>query len=503
MILQIGSVVGKEFPLVVLEQMADVSAEHVARALDRLCEAELILKQPNIEGRWYAFRHPLIQEVAYAAQLKVRRSALHARAARAMEAFYRDRLDEFSGLLAYHFEAAGQAHEAANYAARAARWIGATNPAEAIKNWRRVHLLLRDQPRSKENSALRIMAGGQIAWQGWREGMTADAAKPFIEEALVLARESDDTMIPMLLFVDGRIMLASGGPADAYVERVKEGLLLLRGSRNAGRIATLNASLSQAYGWAGLLREALEANNAALQRVSLIEKSDHQFLGYNVEHWVLSLRGRILVRLGRFAEAERCLDAMIRIEPIVHDPTVQYIPHWGYVDLAHCRGDAPLAQQHSARVTEIAERQGSPYLRVFALYCSGIVNSLTRDYDSAARNFSEALEFSRTARAAMECQPEILASQAGCHYQAGECERAVTIAREAIDVARQRSGRLAECRASITCGAALLTIYGTDRLDDVEDLFARAEQLIGLTGARIYEPLLAAERSRVSSMMSC
>ena len=66
-----------------------------------------------------------------------------------------------------------------------------------------VRRLLQDQPRSQANDHLRIMASGQIAWLGWREGMTAEAAKPFIEEALGWARESDDTMVPILLFLDG------------------------------------------------------------------------------------------------------------------------------------------------------------------------------------------------------------------------------------------------------------------------------------------------------------
>ena len=111
-------------------------------------------------------------------------------------------------------------------------------------------------------------------------------------------------MIPLLLLVDGRITITSGGPADAYVELVKEGLSLLREDKDAGRIATLNASLSQAYGWAGMLNEALAANSAAIEGISRIEKFDHQFLGYSVEHWAVSLRGRLLVRLGRFEEAE-------------------------------------------------------------------------------------------------------------------------------------------------------------------------------------------------------
>ena len=67
-----------------------------------------------IDCRQFAFRHPLIQEVAYTTQLKARRSAIHASVAAALEGFYRERLNEFAGLLAYHYEAAGRLTDAAN-----------------------------------------------------------------------------------------------------------------------------------------------------------------------------------------------------------------------------------------------------------------------------------------------------------------------------------------------------------------------------------------------------
>jgi adenylate cyclase len=501
-VLQTGAIIGKEFPLVVLQEVVGPLARKIDTILDHLCEAELIQEQATIDCRQFAFRHPLVQEVTYRAQLKTRRSALHASVAKAMEGFYRDRLNEFAGLLAYHYEAAGKFLDAANYAARAAKWVGSTNPGQAIKYWKQVRAALQQQPRSQANDSLRIMANGQIAWLGWREGMTADAAQEFIREALGWARETDDTMIPMLLFVDGRITLASGGPADTYVERVREALSLLKEGESAGRIATLNCALSQAYGWAGLLNEALDANNAAMQGLSDVEMFDNEFLGYNVEHWVMSLRGRILVRLGRSMEAQQCLNMLLRIEQTLLDPTVQFIPHLGYVDLAWCRGDAALAEKHALRVSEIAVKSGIPYLRVYAFACMGTAKSIAKDFAGAARDFTEGLQFVRKATASMGYEPEMLASLADCHYQMNEPQRAVALAAEAIDVARQRCTRLAECRASITFGAALLAEHGSARLHEAENLFRCAEDLIRITGARIYEPLLMRERTRISTLVA-
>ena len=179
---------------------------------------------------------------------------MHAAVGRAIEQFYPERLNEFAALLSHHFEEAGEAKTAAEYLARAARWVGSTSPAQAIKHWHKVRTLMAGRPRTAESDALRIAASGQIAWLGWREGMTAETARPFIQEALEWARDIDDSVIPLLLFVEGRIAGASGGQADFDVDIVKNALTLTESRRDLGRAATLNASLSQAFGWAGLLR---------------------------------------------------------------------------------------------------------------------------------------------------------------------------------------------------------------------------------------------------------
>src|SRR5207244_9689959 len=73
-LLQMCAIIGKEIPLAVLEHVASPIAGQIQIGLDGLCLAGLILPQPAEGGRRFAFRHPLIQEVAYSTQLKVRRS---------------------------------------------------------------------------------------------------------------------------------------------------------------------------------------------------------------------------------------------------------------------------------------------------------------------------------------------------------------------------------------------------------------------------------------------
>jgi adenylate cyclase len=99
----------------------------------------------------------------------------------------------------------------------------------------------------------------------------------------------------------------------------------------------------------------------------------------------------------------------------------------------------------------------------------------------------------------LEYEPETLASLAECNYALGNFDAAIAFASDAIDVATRRSARLPHCRSLIIYGAAMLAKCNVDRSQDAEDSFQKAENLIAVSGARIYEPLLLRARARMST----
>jgi len=485
-VLQVGSIIGKEFRASILQEVAAQEPYILATTLGRLCEAGLLQRSDNLDDRAYRFGHPLIREVAYTTQLRSRRSLLHSAVAQAIERFHADRADEYAALVAYHLEEAGERSRAAVYAARAARWIGQMSSEQAIGLWHKVRMLLADAPRSRADDALRIEANGQIAWLGWREGLTTGQARPFVQEALNLAREIDDSIIPLLLLVDGRIAQVSGGNSDAFVHQIKQAIALAEGNRDAGRLATLYAALSHAYGWAGLLREALEASDAALVRVAEVTDFDQRFLGYSVENWILGLRGRILLRLGQFDAARSCFDKLIGIKTLI-DPTVLFIAHFGYVDMAWCHDDPTMAQEHAARIAALAERHGGAYLRLYQLTSKAMADAIAGNYEDAVNGAMRSVEYLRQTGAAVEFEPELLANLAEYRMRQGDYAQAVATALDAIAMGRQRGARLPVCRATITLASLVLLTEGPGAYGRAASLLAEAERLLKETGTRIYD----------------
>ena len=487
-LLQMCAIIGKDIPLAVLEHVASPLAQQIQKGLDGLCEAGLILPQPSGGGRRFAFRHPLIQEVAYNTQLKVRRSQVHSSVALAMEVYYREQLDENAGLIAYHYEAAGRSLEAALYASRAAKWVGSTNPALAIRHWHKTRALLKGQQRSAEVDRLRALAGGRIVYLGWREGLSLEEVNELIAEAQDLASAADERLPQLLLFAQGRMLQASGGPAEAYVEMLQRALAMQMPPDDPGRLATLNLALSQACLWCGQLAQGLAANDIAMQGLPDIGAFDREFIGFSVEHWALSIRIRLLARMGRFDEARACLERMRPEQDSWSDPVIGQIAHYVNVDMAWAMQDASMLGPHAAEVARIAQKHPTSYSRVIAMICQGLAEQTACEWANAKQTFLATLALLRETRAAVDFEAEALASLCECHLRLDELPQALHAAKDAIALAKQRNNRIAECRALIVAGSVLVR---SPQLDDSEKaahtMFSDARQLIDLTGARILE----------------
>ena len=83
---QVGAVIGREFSRALLASVSDRDESRLADALDRLVAAELIIRRGPLAGPLYAFKHALVQDVAYQSLLRSRRQQLHHKVAEAIQA---------------------------------------------------------------------------------------------------------------------------------------------------------------------------------------------------------------------------------------------------------------------------------------------------------------------------------------------------------------------------------------------------------------------------------
>jgi predicted ATPase len=108
-LLQLGAVLGREFPLDVLARTSRLAGAELEVALESLVAAGLVVRR---EDGACAFRHALIQEQAYDALVRSTRQAHHRRVAEVLASDFAERISRHPELLAQHYDGAGAHGEA-------------------------------------------------------------------------------------------------------------------------------------------------------------------------------------------------------------------------------------------------------------------------------------------------------------------------------------------------------------------------------------------------------
>src|SRR6266446_356204 len=489
-VLEIASVVGREISISILDLVTGLNPAELSEAAQHLRQAELLYDVAPFEQRCVAFRHPLIQEVAYRSLLHERRRELHSKVAQAIETLFKDRAEERASLLAYHLEQAGENLKAAQQNMRAAVWIGTNDPSQALRSWKKVRELLSDLPPSQPINYLKMMASGQIVNFAWREGISAKDALVYFEEAKQLALALGDIRANALIHAAYGRMLANGGSADEYVERIREAKAIADQGNDPSVQITLKAVLCHALRLSGHMLEALQMNIEAMDRVHEIVKFDRQTLGFDIEIWLAALRGRTLVMLDQREEARPFLDRIIQLESSQVDALHYGIPSWAYVDLAWAEGNIGLAQEHADRAYSIAMKAGNPYLRVYAQALRGLSHIVAGRLTSAIEDLSDALSFARSRKAGLENEPRILADLANAYRLNGEIEIAFSTVDQAIEVAIERHARVPECLARMVRAKLLLRSANSDEKAEGGQELERAKALMRETGAMLLETFI-------------
>lgn len=117
-IIKYASVVGRSFLFrILLEMKKDNSS--LENYLMQLLQIEIIREKINRHDREYIFKHALYQKITYESILKQERKELHKHVAEIIEILFTNRLDEFVGLLAYHYTQAEDWKKAHEYLLKA------------------------------------------------------------------------------------------------------------------------------------------------------------------------------------------------------------------------------------------------------------------------------------------------------------------------------------------------------------------------------------------------
>jgi predicted ATPase len=186
-LLQMLSVIGKEFPFGLLRRVAAGGEEELHGRLSHLQAGEFIYERPAFPEPEYTFKHALTQEVAYHSLLVERRKRLHQRTGQAIEELYQDALDEHYGELAHHFGRTDNTPKAVEYLHLAGEQaVQRSAYEEAIGQLSRGGELIATLPETRERARQELLL--QLAL-GRALTVIRGFTAPEVERAYVRARD--------------------------------------------------------------------------------------------------------------------------------------------------------------------------------------------------------------------------------------------------------------------------------------------------------------------------
>jgi class 3 adenylate cyclase/tetratricopeptide (TPR) repeat protein len=133
---QIAAVIGRHFPLPLLDAVAPKHGAELQAALTRLVSAGIVFPEGRVTEQRFSFKHALLRDAAYESLLLARRREWHERTARALEERFPEAATNEPELLAHHFAEAGLAEKACDYRMKAGdRALSRSAYLEAVANF--------------------------------------------------------------------------------------------------------------------------------------------------------------------------------------------------------------------------------------------------------------------------------------------------------------------------------------------------------------------------------
>src|SRR5271167_4235429 len=198
-LLQTLAVIGKDFPLNLVRHLTASPDDRLEPMLKGLQAAELIYERPALGEAEYTFKHALTQEVAYNSVLMERRRLLHERTGEAIEALFKERIDDHLAELAHHYSRTANTRKAVEYLSRAGSQAAARSAhSEAVTRLSSALEFLKHLPddaeRARQELSVLLVLGHSL---GTVKGWSAAESEPVYARARELCAQVRD---PALAF---------------------------------------------------------------------------------------------------------------------------------------------------------------------------------------------------------------------------------------------------------------------------------------------------------------
>jgi predicted ATPase len=475
-LLQTLAVLGREFPLGLVQRVTRKPNDDLERRLSRLQAGEFIYEQPATGDIEYVFKHALTQEVAYNALLVERRKLLHERAGLALESMFAGQLDDQLDELTHHYSRSDNVAKAVEYLGRAGQQaLQRSAYADAIGSFSAaIDLLQRlpDGPERIQQEVLLQLAVGPalIVVKGY--------AAPETERAYTRARElcerlgDPPELFPALLglwsthLLRGEIRLACelGERLLGRAQRTRDPAGLMHG----------HLALGISSYWMG---EFLPAREHLENAISLYDPERHRlltfsYLGLDARVRCLSSEALTLWQLGYPDQAlTRGNEALALAQELSNPHSLAYAEFFAAV-LLQLRRDARAAQENAENMVALSAEHGLTDHLAFATSLRGSAMAQQGCNEEGMAQIQEGLAASR-ATGAEVWRPYFLCLLAEACKETGRFDDGLSALAEALAAAEENDNRLYETEMYRLKGELLLK-HNDSNVAEAQNCYERA-----------------------------
>jgi len=504
-VLQTASVIGQEFEVVILRQAADLPGAELDACLHALQDVEFFYQKAFYPAPIYAFKHPIMREVAYHSLLAKQRTRVHRRLARAIEMTYPDRKNELAGIVAHHWEKADKPLKAARWHRRAARASGFAEVQRTFFHWTQALALIQQAPAEEDALRLKLEACCGALDIGGRVDISPPQVRDIFEEGRKLAAKFDDYRSLLRLHEDMAARLGWSGDFAGQRQYLNEATIIAEKVADPEIKLGLLQRRYVAQFHQGDLRSALTMTEEGIAGCEKSKTALPKAVYNRLLRAFLLAKANVLTLMGKLNEAGSLIDQAAHLMPSAEkskkDSRTTHTAALVRAHLSFFIGAGESVLRDARDFVELAERSGSTWAIAVSASTLGRAHTTVQSWPEARKVLEYALVQARQHKLGLEAEASYLAYLAEALASCGEWKQALETAEEAIAVARRRGTLFWEVQAQTALAAVILRrgeLKDQDRIAEALDL---ADELVEKTGGEVMKPLIIVRRAELAELM--
>jgi tetratricopeptide (TPR) repeat protein len=369
-LLQTLAVIGKDFPLNLVRHISASPDDRLEPMLKSLQAGEFIYEQAAL-GEEYTFKHVLTQEVAYNSVLMERRRLLHERTGAAIEALFKDRIDDHLAELAHHYSRTANTRKAVEYLSRAGSQAAARSAHSEAVMWLSGALeflkrLADDTERARQELSVQSVLGLSLALaKGW----AAAELEPVYARARELCTQVCDPVLAFRILYGQWLMRWWKLELHTALELADELLAAAEDAKDPAMLLSGNCACGTTLFFLGEFVSANEHLEKAVAVFDLRQPLPAELEARRLESLAVLCFG--LYGLGYPDRAWAKSREMLEVAQRYSDPLILAIASC-YAALHHLvRGNSTAAQKYAEESMALIEEIGLVPISALATTCYG------------------------------------------------------------------------------------------------------------------------------------